>query len=238
MSVKLLFPAYVFKRDFLGRDSHKDMSMHQEYFDMMKNEIDMMERTDHQGRSVSNQGRGWQSNDGVDHHPTFVKCVRAIKRTIRDEMMPFMGLKDGSFRIDFHNSWANKNYNGSWNAPHLHNGCYYSGVLYIHADGDEGLFRAIDTDHKVMGIFPSTPRMAESWSHEPKSGVLLLFPSGLMHMVEPNPTDKPRYSISFNFNVEMNELLQIGDAGEQFFREDMTYGDLEFEIDEKGNLIP
>ena len=238
MSVKLLFPAYVFKRDFLDRDSHKDMSMHQEYFDLMKNEIDMMERTDHQGRNVSNQGNGWQSNDGIDSHPTFVKCVRGIKRVIRDEMMPFMGLKENTFRIDFHNAWANKNYKGSWNAPHLHNGCYYSGVLYIHADGDEGLFRAIDTDHKVVGSFPNVPRMNESWSHEPRSGVLLLFPSALMHMVEPNTTDKARYSISFNFNVEVTEQGKIGDAMSHLWREDLTYPELEFEIDEKGNLIP
>ena len=100
MSVKLLFPAFIFKREFLGRDSHKDPSMHQEYFDMMRDEIDMMERTDHQGRKVSNQN-GWQSNDGIESHPTFVKCIRGIKRTIRDEMMPFMGIKENCFRIDF-----------------------------------------------------------------------------------------------------------------------------------------
>ena len=45
---------------------------------------------------------------------------------------------------------SNKNYNsGSWNRPHLHNGCFYS-VIYIHADGDEGHFRAIDTDFKIV----------------------------------------------------------------------------------------
>lgn len=236
MSVKLLFPAYVFKRDFIDRDSHKDPSMHQEYFEMMRNEIDMMERTDHEGRNVSNQ-QGWQSNDGIDRHPTFVKCVRAIKRTIRDEMMPCMGLKENSFNIEFHNAWANKNYKGSWNAPHLHNGCYYSGVLYIQADGDEGMFRALDTDHKVVGSFPSTPRMAESWSVQPRTGVLLLFPSALMHMVEPNLTDKPRYSISFNFNVHLRQSGKIGDAMQNLWREDINYPDLEFEVDEKGNLI-
>ena len=32
-----------------------------------------------------------------------------------------------------------------------HNGCFYSGVIYIHADGDEGHFRAIDTDFKIVG---------------------------------------------------------------------------------------
>ena len=75
MSVKLLFPAYVFMREFLGKDSHKDPSMTEEYFTMMKNEMDQMERDDGAGRRVSNQN-GWQSNDGIDRHPTFVKMMR------------------------------------------------------------------------------------------------------------------------------------------------------------------
>ena len=32
----------------------------------------------------------------------------------------------------------------------------------------------------------------------PVSGSLLLFPSGLLHMVQPNETNKDRYSIAFN----------------------------------------
>ena len=80
--------------------------------------------------------------------------------------------------------------------------------------------------------------MLESWTHEPRSGVLLLFPSALMHMVEPNMTDKARYSISFNFNVELTQQGKIGDAMQNLWREDLNYPELEFEIDEKGNLIP
>ena len=46
------------------------------------------------------------------------------------------------------------------------------------------------------------PKIKESKAFFPKTGDLHLFPSGLMHMVEPNTTDKDRYSISFNLNVE------------------------------------
>ena len=51
---------------------------------------------------------------------------------------------------------------------------------------------------------PSLPRIRESVSVQPRTGDLFLFPSGLMHMVEPNITDKDRYSISFN--CETNDL--------------------------------
>ena len=126
-----------------------------------------------------------------------------------------------------HNSWANINYPGAWNAPHLHNGCFYSGVFFIHADGDEGDFRAIDTDHKIVSNFPaSQQRIWESWPVAPKTGDLYLFPSGLMHMVEPNLTQKDRYSISFNWDVS---------GGVE--RVNIKNPELEFEIDENGDLI-
>ena len=43
-----------------------------------------------------------------------------------------------------------------------------------------------------------------------------------MHMVEPNYTDKERYSISFNFDVASNS---------DGYRDNITYPDLRFDID-------
>ena len=63
-----------------------------------------MERDDGAGRKVSNQN-GWQSNDGIDRHPTFVKMMRGVKRLITQEMMPMLGVKDNAYQIDMHNSW-------------------------------------------------------------------------------------------------------------------------------------
>ena len=120
-------------------------------------------------------------------------------------------------------------YQLSWvlNAPHLHNGCFYSGVFFIHADGDEGDFRAVDTDHKIVSNFPHTQqRIWESWAVRPRTGDLYLFPSGLMHMVEPNLSKKDRYSISFNWDVN---------GGKE--RQNIKNPSLEFEVDENDDLI-
>ena len=229
MAVNLLFPAFVFEREHLGRDIDKEPNMNEEYFAILKNEIDAMRKTDPKGRRVSNTG-GWQSNDGVESNPIFIKAIRSIKRMIRQEMMPFLGAPERNVRVDFHNAWANINDHLAWNRPHLHNGCFYSGVMYIDADGTEGNFTAIDTNHKVVGSFPPTHRIHESWQVVPKTGNLYLFPSGLMHMVEPNTTNKDRYSISFNVgvNVENDELMPL---------EDIKYPELRFNIDEAGDLI-
>ena len=235
MSVQLMFPKFVFTRNFLGRDSHKEPSMTAEYFDILKNDIDAMRVRDPIGRQVSNTG-GWQSKDGCESSPAFVKCMRAITRTVRDEMMPFLGLQPKTFRIEMHNSWANINHTGTWNRPHLHNGCFYSGVLYIKADGDEGNINFIDSNMPIVGSFPHAPKIRESFQHSPRTGDLHLFPSGLMHMVEPNTSDKDRYSISFNLGVNVDS--DINNRNDNIFKEGEEYNhNLLFDIDADGKLI-
>ena len=74
--------------------------------------------------------------------------------------------------------------------------------------------------------------MRESVAHQPKSGDLFLFPSGLMHMVEPNTTQKDRYSISFNLEVD-KRFLQIK-PDKRLIRENV---DFIYEIDAEGEVI-
>ena len=81
----------------------------------------------------------------------------------------------------------------------------------------------------------SSPRMEESWGWQPKTGDILLFPSGTMHMVEPNTTDKDRYSISFNIEIQHpNGETLIEDNGEEWHKENMG---LVFKTDRFGKLI-
>ena len=170
--IKILFHAYVLTKEYLGKDKNSEITP--EYMVALKEEIDAMRRRDPTGRNVSNRN-GWQSVDGIERNPVFIRAMRQIRREFRDELIPFLGIKKDSAKIELHNSWANINYPGAWNAPHLHNGCFYSGVFFIHADGDEGDFRAIDTDHKIVSNFPaSQQRIWESWPVAPKTGDLYL----------------------------------------------------------------
>ena len=202
MSVRLLFPTYVFERNLLDTNLPEDRGLSQQYMEQLVRECNAMRRKDPVGRQLSNQYTGWQSNDGCESHPAFQPLIKRIERTFYDEVWPFHGLDETECQMDVGNMWLNINDKGAWNRPHLHNGCFYSGVLYIKADGDEGCINFIDKDNKIAGNFPHCPKIKESKAFFPKTGDLHLFPSGLMHMVEPNTTDKDRYSISFNLNVE------------------------------------
>jgi len=232
MAVRLLFPTFMFHRNLIQEDNPDKLS--QEYLDLLVREIDQMRRKDPKGRQISNAYTGWQSNDGCDSHPSFTKLVNRIEQLFADEVLPFHGITEKSghrMNVKVGNMWANVNDNGAWNKPHLHNGCWYSGVFYIKADGDEGEFVAIDTMPKVVNDHPSSERTRESYDFPPTTGQLVLFPSATMHMVAPNSTDKDRYSVSFNCIVR--------NFVEKYHGEIQDYDENEFcfDLDENGNPV-
>ena len=172
--------------------------------------------------------------------------MNRISRFFQDEVLPFHGIHNSDgMKLKPSNSWANVNEKGSWNRPHLHNGCWYSGVLYLQADGDEGNFEAIDKDCKVVSNFPHHQRVRTNFTLQPKTGDIHLFPSGLMHMVEPNHTDKERYSISFNMEMfdiingggKAGDMEGSGNFGQDFSADDYDINEFVFDLDERGNPI-
>ena len=232
MAVRLVFPTFVFHRNFTQEGLPEDKGFSNQYCLMLRDEMDAMRRRDPIGRQLSNQYTGWQSNDGCESNPTFQKCMNRIHQFFQDEVLPFHGLDPTNVNITVSNSWANINDKGAWNAPHLHNGCWYSGVFYIHSDGDEGRISMIDTHQKVVGDFPHSPRTPTSLPFEPITGECILFPSGLMHMVEPNPTNKERYSISFNCSLEYLNGNRVVGENPQYNPDEFL-----FDLDVNGNPI-
>ena len=132
--IRLLFP-YVCIEDNLLETGQLD----QEYIDLLKNEIDSMRKKDPVGRKISNQYTGLQSNDGCESSPIFTKLIRMINYKFNTELLNWTGHNSNQVQLNISNSWANINDKGAWN-PHLHNGCWYSGVFYVKSDGDEGNF--------------------------------------------------------------------------------------------------
>ena len=234
MAVRLLFPTFVFEVDLLNDDLHPQDGLTEEYLNSLKQEMDAMRDRDPAGRRVSNAYSGWQSNDGCESNPAFAQLIKKIQRVFQREVIPFHGLNPVKATMQMGNAWANINDFGAWNKPHLHNGCWYSGAFYIHAKGDEGNIDIIDKDCKVVADFPHSTRTPTSHSIQPTSGKLVLFPSGTMHMVEPNLSDKERYSIAFNIEMRYSGGIE----SRRPINED-TYNpdEFKFEIDSKGDPI-
>ena len=88
--IKLVFPAFVLIKQYLSKDKNSEITP--KYMVALKNEIDAMRRRDPTGRNISNRN-GWQSVDGVDTNPVFIRAMRQFKREFRDELVPFLGIE-------------------------------------------------------------------------------------------------------------------------------------------------
>ena len=195
MSVRLLFPTLLFKYDLI-----EEGILTSEYLDQLRQDMDAMRKKDPTGRKVSNAYTGWQSNDGCNQRPIWQKVIRVIKDKVNHEVLPFHHVDTSKIQLDMGNMWANINDKGAWNTPHRHNGCWYSGAFYVCAEGDEGDIIFTDKNEQVLSQSPINSKVTDHHRERPTSGTLLLFPSGLLHMVSPNITDKDRYSVAFNMN--------------------------------------
>ena len=103
------------------------------------------------------------------------------------------------------NMWANINYPGGYNRPHVHPNCLFSGVYYVKANKNSGVFVANDPRPGMQTMMPSRkpgrpPKHLWREVHlEPIPGRIIMFPAWLWHCVEPNQSNDIRISVSFNF---------------------------------------
>jgi len=159
------------------------------------------------GRTKSNKG-GWQSDDIIGYVPE----LNQLFIEITDRINAFhcsLGYKQ-SLKQKIYNTWINVNGLGHFNAPHTHPGSIFSGVYYVDGQEDSG---------NLMVLNPNPFNLNDSWIEEyntytsahwwfpPTPGTLIIFPSSLLHYVEPNRNTKERISISFNtYIVNDNDL--------------------------------
>ena len=98
----------------------------------MQQECYTMRKNDPVGRARSNNGSGWQSNDGVNERPIFQSLLNGVETVFDNEVFPFyMGKESEDCKLHHGNYWVNINYQHSYNNVHTHPGCWYSGVFYL-----------------------------------------------------------------------------------------------------------
>tara|TARA_R100000734_G_C3292701_1_gene84300 strand:- start:59 stop:631 length:573 start_codon:yes stop_codon:yes gene_type:complete len=112
---------------------------------------------------------------------------------------------DKKTKITLLNLWINKNYKESYNSPHIHPKCNFSGVYYVNASEKEGKLIFLRND-KTAGFTDNHMHFEGTDFHntyeiQPKNNMFVLFSAHLDHMVEPHYDDEPRISVSFNFGL-------------------------------------
>jgi len=145
--------------------------------------------------------KGWHSITDMNHKPEYKKLVDILyeaQRTIYDQehldSEPFLG-----------NMWANINPPGGMNRAHQHPNSLWSGVYYIKAPKNSGHLKIDDPRSSAAMCRPKQksdnlpPRLYRETHYEPIAGRCIMFPSWLMHCVDPNESNDIRISVSFNF---------------------------------------
>ena len=145
--------------------------------------------------------QGWHSTTNMHERPEFKKLVDmlyACQKTIYEqeyyESEPVLG-----------NMWANINPPGGMNRAHQHPNSLWSGVYWIKTPKNCGQLKIDDPRSVACMTRPrqkNTKKPDRLWRethYEPIAGRCIMFPSWLMHCVDPNESNDIRISVSFNF---------------------------------------
>jgi len=103
---------------------------------------------------------------------------------------------DENFEFEY---WTNVNEPGSSNIIHSHSKWHWSGVYYIQGK-DTGKIAFYSTPYLNQQVSKGLP-FGQSYTLEPTDGLLLIFPSYLLHEVLANPSDRQRINIAFNIKI-------------------------------------
>ena len=110
--------------------------------------------------------------------------------------------------------WANVFEQGALNRLHCHPGAFWSGVYYVNdgrraPDEDIGGDLVLHSPHELASSMyapdvhmklPNGERLSSAFTVRPRPGLGVLFPSWLMHEVDPYRGSRVRISIAFNFS--------------------------------------
>jgi len=149
----------------------------------------------------SNRG-GWQSEDSYYTHDNILTQIVSGGLSYLGSCYKFPEMLIKAI-------WININKKNNFNSLHNHPECDLSGVLWINIPKGSGNFEFASphnfTASSVLKSYEENFKL-DTYNYPgyrmyPKEGSMLVFPSYLEHMVEPNKSDEDRISISFNIDI-------------------------------------
>jgi len=144
---------------------------------------------------------GWHSETDMHTKPEYKPLVdelfRMVHQVFKEEYLekePVLG-----------NMWANINYQGGYNKPHIHPNALFSGVYYVKTPINSGQLVCTDPRPGIQTCMPTRKRVEmpkHLWRDihiQPQENRTIIFPAWLWHSVQPNESNEKRISVSFNF---------------------------------------
>ena len=166
----------------------------------LEQQIVKWSQTDPKGKDRTNVN-GWHSKTDMNQKEEYNVLTKELF-AMQDEIFakelltqkPVLG-----------NMWANINYPGGRNRPHLHPNSLFSGVYWIKTPIKSGNLMLYDPRPGIHTTMPNRkdgPLPSQLWRevhYEPIAGRIIMFPAWLWHEVRTNKSNDTRISVSFNF---------------------------------------
>ena len=156
------------------------------------------------GEQKTNAG-GWHSKTDMNKKEEYNPLTKELFN-MQDEIYQKEHL---SLKPVLGNMWANINYPGCFNRPHIHPNSLFSGVYFIKTPQKSGNLMVYDPRPGVQMSMPNRkqgeikkfypPELWREVHYEPVAGRCIMFPSWLWHEVKSNQSNDTRISVSFNF---------------------------------------
>ena len=148
---------------------------------------------------------GWHSTDRLHHHPGMQEFVTILKENVAEVVRAYR-VDTTKVTVELATCWAIVNGKLASGVIHCHPNSFLSGVYYVNTNDDSGDIFFQDPRHVASmwscPVTEHTPWTIRQVTYHPVSGGMLIFPSWLYHGVEPNLSDAPRISMSFNFRLD------------------------------------
>lgn len=150
------------------------------------------------GMMRSNRG-GWQSDITLWEHGVFKPLLEKVTNITQNIIE---SISQNHPQMVIRSMWGNINPTGGMNFTHVHPSGWMSGVYYIQLPkGSDEIVFEDPRPARMMDFQRSCLIGDEYFTHNPKVGELLLFPSWLPHFVPPNNSREERISIALNIEL-------------------------------------
>ena len=158
---------------------------------------------------VSNRGENSYQSPSIN--PKFELSSEMIKllKEVENKSSEVSNNIGFNSKVKIANYWANVNKKHCYNVDHAHPGSLLSAVFYVKVSKNSGRITFSNPNDLLMESYLHGKNLnlnydsvyyalSSIFTLEPKENCLIIFPSWLVHRVEPNGSDEDRISISFN----------------------------------------
>ena len=153
---------------------------------------------------VSQETRRNESNTvSKDSYILRNKCLASLRQFIEDAVDEYVTSTinpKGDVKLRITQSWVNYTEKGQYHHKHSHPNSLVSGVFYVQANTATDKIHFYRSGYQQINIPPQEWNLynSESWWFSVGTGMLVLFPSSLTHMVETVQSEETRISLAFN----------------------------------------